>query len=389
MSSAAAAGVADADARPVAMQDLEAHHRPLRAELDAAALRVLHSGRYVLGADGSEVRAFEEEAAAALGVAHAVGVSSGTDALLALLMAAGVGPGDDVVTTPFSFIAPAGVIARLGARPVFADIEPFTWTLDPAAAVACLGPATKAVLPVHLFGRVARTPSLEAACVARGVPLFEDAAQAIAATDGGGRAAGTIGQAAALSFFPSKNLGGFGDGGMVLTNDAALARRVRLLRVHGASAKFHHPTLGGNFRLDELQAGLLRVKLPHLPRWTAARRRVAGWYRQALADVPVVLPPDDAGCVWNQFVLGVPGDRRDGLAAHLAARGIATAVYYPEPLHLQPCFAHLGHRRGDFPVAERACREALAIPLHPDLTEPDVARVAATIHGYFSPSRVT
>ncbi len=379
----------------VPAQDLLLHHAPIAGDLQAAALRVLASGRYILPASPSpsapssssplsEVRAFEDEAAHALGVAHAVGVSSGTDALLAMLMAARVGAGDEVITTPFSFIASAAAIARLGARPVFVDIDPATLTLDPEKAAARIGPRTKAVLIVHLFGRAARTEALASACVARHIPLFEDAAQAIGAVDPAGRRAGTIGSAAALSFFPTKNLGGFGDGGMVITDDPALAAAVRLLRTHGATAKFHHTTIGGNFRLDELQAALLRVKLPHLSAWTQARRRVAASYLEALRDLPLGLPPADAGCVWNQFVVRTPDGCRDDLAAHLADQGISTAVYYPIPLHLQPCFAALGHRPGDFPVAEQAASEVLALPLYPELTDDQIGAVVDAVRGFFA-----
>ncbi len=367
----------------VPMQDLVAHHAPFLADLEVAAARVLVSGRYVLGAGAPEVQAFEHEAAAALGVGHAVGVSSGTDALLAMLISAGVGPGDEVVTTPFSFIASAAAIARLGARAVFADIEPGTLTLDPDDAAARIGPRTKAVLTVHLFGRVARSKSLEAICEARGIALLEDGAQAIGAVDDVGRRVGSIGRGAALSFFPSKNLGGFGDGGMVLTNDLAFAERVRLLRVHGATGRFHHTVVGGNFRLDELHAALLRVKLPHLPVWTASRRRIAGLYRRALSGTPLGLPPHDEGCVWNQFVVRVPAGQRDDLAVYLRTNGIASAVYYPEPLHLQPCFVTLGHRRGAFPCAEQACQDALALPIYPELTDGQVGHVARAIESYF------
>ncbi len=364
-------------------QDLEAHHKMIRKDLEAAAIRVIASGRYILG---PEVAAFEEEAAAALGVAHAIGVSSGTDALLVLLMALDVGPGDEVVTTPFSFFATAGAIARLGARPVFADIEPDTMNLDPAAAAARIGPRTKVVMTVHLFGRVARTAGLVEACAAAGVPLIEDAAQAIGARGGGsatGARVGTLGTGAALSFFPSKNLGGFGDAGMVMVNDPALDRKVRVLRAHGAAAKYHHLMVGGNFRIDEMQAALLRVKLPHLSRWSALRRMAANRYRKALADLPVGVPPDDPGCVWNQFVIRVDGGRRDPLAAALAADGIATAVYYPEPLSLQPCFAGLGHKPGDFPQAERACAEALALPIYPELAAESIDAACGSIARFF------
>jgi dTDP-4-amino-4,6-dideoxygalactose transaminase len=367
----------------VALLDLPTHHAFLYEQLLAAAARVLSSGRYILGGAGSEVAAFEEEMAAACGVVAAVGVSSGTDALTAMLMAAGVGPGDEVITSPFSFIAAAAAVARVGARPIFADVDRETLTLDPAAVLARVGGRTKAVVPVHLFGRLAKVEPLLSVCAARGIAVLEDAAQALGATDAGGRAVGSFGRGAALSFFPSKNLGGFGDGGMVLTNDPAFAQAVRTVRVHGAVGRFHHQTWGGNFRLDELQAALLRVKLPHLTRWTAARRNAAGRYRQALAGTPLGLPPDDPGCVWNQFVVRVPGGERDRLAAHLASLGIGTAIYYPEPLHLQPCFAFLGHRPGDFPIAEDACRHALALPLHPDLTETQIAAVAEGISHHF------
>jgi len=375
----ATARVGSAAAGLVDMQDLEALHRPLRGQLEAAAQRVLASGRYILGGPGSEVEAFEREAKEALGAAHAIGLSSGTDALLALLMACGVGPGDEVVTTPFSFIATADGIARLGARPVFVDIEPETWTLDPLAAIESFGPRTKAVLPVHLFGRLSRLDPLQPVCARDGIALLEDAAQSIGAGPGGG-----VGRGTALSFFPTKNLGGFGDGGMVLTNDDAVAARVRTLRTHGAAGRFHHTVLGGNFRLDELQGALLRVKLPHLGRWTTARRTTADWYRQGLAGLPIGLPPADATCVWNQFVVTVGGGQRDALAAFLRLQGIATAVYYPEPLPAQPCFRDLGYTAGALPVTERACREILALPMHADLNGAQVERVVAAIKSFFT-----
>jgi dTDP-4-amino-4,6-dideoxygalactose transaminase len=369
----------------VPLQDLTAHHQPLLAELEAAARRVIASGRYIQGA---EVEALEAELAAASGVTHAIGLSSGTDALLAVLMALGVGPGDEVVTTPFTFFATAGAVARLGARPVFADIRPDTLNIDPARAAAALGPRTRAVITVDLFGRVADTEGLAAACAARGLPLIEDAAQSIGARLGtAGPRVGERALAATLSFFPAKNLGALGDAGMLLTSDAELARRVRVLRVHGAEQRYHHTEVGGNFRLDELQAALLRVKLPHLPRWTEARRAAADRYRAQLAGCPgIQLPPPDEGCVWNQFVIQVPGGARDRLAAHLRDRHIATAIYYPLPLHLQACFRDLGHRPGDFPQAERACQEVLALPVYPEIGAPSVDRVSAAVRGFFAGS---
>jgi dTDP-4-amino-4,6-dideoxygalactose transaminase len=371
----------------IAAVDLEAQHAPLRAELEEAARRVLASSRFILG---PEVAAFEREAAAALGVGRGVGVSSGSDGLALALLACGVRAGDEVVTTPFSFFATAEAIVRLGARPVFADVDAETLNLDPDAALTRVGPRTRAVLAVHLYGRVARTQPIEAACRAStALALIEDAAQAIGAWrwEAGGppRGVGTIGRAAVVSFFPTKNLGGLGDGGLVITGDDALAERVVLLRSHGARGKHDHVALGGNCRLDEMQAAFLRVKLPHLGRWTARRRALAALYRTALADggAPLGLPPDDPGCVWNQFVVRVLGGRRDALAAHLASRHIASTVHYPRPLHLQPALADLGHRPGDLPIAERAAKEVLALPLYPELSEDAVARVADAVLGFF------
>jgi dTDP-4-amino-4,6-dideoxygalactose transaminase len=376
----------------IPMSDLGAQHAPLREELGAALDRVLASNRFILGEEGA---AFEHEMTAALGVRHAVGVSSGTDALLVLLSAAGIGPGDDVVTTPYSFFATAEAIVRLGARPVFADVDPETLNIDPALAAARIGARTRAVVVVHLFGRMAQTAPLAAACAVAGIPLIEDAAQAIGAwrVDGDRRQpdgqvsvvrkVGTIGAGAALSFFPSKNLGGFGDGGMVVTDDEAIASQIRLLRNHGAAGKLRHVVVGGNFRLDELQAALLRVKLPLLDRWSAARRRIAAQYRERLAHLPLRLPPLDDGCVWNQFAVGIPGDRRAALIEHLDRLGITSAVYYPIPLHLQPALAGLGHRPGDFPIAEQAARETLALPIYPDLGDDRLARVADAVTDFF------
>ena len=371
------------DEGEIPFADPAADHAELLPELEAAAARVLRSGRFILG---DEVAAFESELAAFSGVAHAVGVSSGTDALLALLMAAGVGPGDEVITSPFSFFATAEVIARVGARPVFADIECDTLNLDPEDAVARINSRTKAVIVVHLFGRAARTGPLEDACSEAGVTLFSDAAQAIGAVDVRGRPVGELGRAAALSFFPTKNLGGFGDGGAVLTRDDGLAARIRQLRIHGAAAKNHHVAVGGSFRLDELQAALLRVKLPHLSAWTTARRRIAADYRQALAETPLSLPPADPGAVWNQYVVRVPDDRRASLVAHLRADGIATESYYPTPLPSQPCFQTFGHRPGDFPIAAQACREVLSLPIRPSLAVGERDRVVASVRRFYARS---
>jgi dTDP-4-amino-4,6-dideoxygalactose transaminase len=365
------------------MLDLVAQHGPLLDDLQRAAARVIASGKFLLG---EEVAAFEQAVASAAGVSHAVGVSSGTDALLALLMACGVGPGDEVVTTPYSFFATAAVIARLGARPQFADVDADTMNLDPAAAAARMGRRTKAVLVVHLFGRVARLTGLKEACRQAGIPLLEDAAQAIGAwrdEDGARRVAGTLDRGGAVSFFPSKNLGGFGDGGAVITDDAELADRIRLLRNQGASRRLVHTAVGGNFRLDELQAALLRVKLPHLAAWTAERIRIASFYQERLARLPIALPPADEGCVWNQFVVRVPADRRDAIVEALRKDDVATAIYYPVPLHLQPALAPFGYRRSEFPRAERAAQEALALPIFPGLGEERAERVARALEACF------
>jgi len=341
----------------------------VRADVERAIARVLDSAVFV---GGPEVEGFEGELAAAAGARRAVGVSSGTDALLATLMALGVGPGDEVVTTPLTFFATAGAAARLGARPVFADVDDESLCLDPAAAAAAVTARTRAVAPVHLYGRPAALPSVPCAVV-------EDAAQALGAGP-------PVGRAAAISFFPTKNLGALGDAGAVLTDDDDLADRVARLRVHGARPKYHHAIVGGNFRLDALQAAVLRAKLPHLGRWTAARRAHAARYRElfAAARVPAELrlPAPHPAHVWHQFVVRAP--RRDALRAHLAAAGVGTEVYYPVPLHLQPCFADLGGRPGQLPVAERAAAEVLALPVHPALGADAQAYVVDQVAAFYA-----
>jgi len=360
----------------IRLANLPAQHAPLQAELEVAALRVLRTDRYILG---PEVAALEQEIAAFARVPHAVGMSSGSDALVALLAACGIGPGDEVITTPFSFFATAEAIARVGATPTFADIDAPTLNLDLGAVRERIGTRTRAVLVVHLFGRMVDPSPLAGS----GIRVIEDAAQAIGASLPDGRSPGALGTGAALSFFPAKNLGGVGDGGMVLTDDADLAGRVRAFRVHGARAPHVHELIGGNFRLDELQAAVLRVKLRSLPAWTRRRREIADTYRRAWADTPLGLPPPDPGSVWNQFVLRVPEGRRDALAAHLAAQGIDTAVYYPTPLHLQRALAHLGGRSGQLPRAEAACGEVLAVPAHAELTAEEIGRVCDAVVGFF------
>lgn len=353
----------------------------LRPELDAAWDRVLRSGQFILG---PEVEALEREIAARLGPdMGAVGVASGSDALYLALVALGVGPGDEVVTTPFTFFATAGAVVRTGATPVFADVEPDTFNLDPDEALARVTPRTRVILPVHLFGLVADVERLRRGFAGA---VLEDAAQALGAAVAG-RPAGTLGEAAAVSFFPTKNLGAFGDGGLVVSRDAALLERVRRLRVHGARAKYFHEEVGVNSRLDALQAAVLRVKLGHLDAWTARRRALAARYREGLAArgltdlvVPQAEPPGRVHA-YHQFTVRAPD--RDGLRRYLAARGIGSTVYYPYPLHRLPAFAALGYGPGAFPVAERLAAEVLSLPLFPELEEEEVDRVLDAVAAYY------
>ena len=353
----------------VPLLDLQGQYRPLRDDLLAAIARVCDSQRFI---GGPEVEALERELAAYIGVRHAVGVSSGTDALLVALMALGVGPGDEVVTSTYSFFASAGSIVRLGATPKLVDIDPATYNVDPAAVTSAITSRTRAIIPVHLYGLCADMDPLLEAGRRAGVPLIEDAAQAIGATYKG-RQAGTMGAVACFSFFPSKNLGAFGDAGLVTTDDDAIARELRLLRNHGAEPKYFHRRVGGNFRLDALQAAVLRVKLPHLAGWSAMRRANAERYERLFQDrgltSRVVLPvrPPDREHIFNQYVVRVPD--RDRVRARLERAGVGTEIYYPVPFHLQECFASLGHRAGDFPAAEAAARETLALPIYGELTE--------------------
>jgi dTDP-4-amino-4,6-dideoxygalactose transaminase len=363
----------------VPLLDLEAQYRPIRDQVLAAIIRVCDSQRFI---QGPEVAALERELAESLGVADAIGVSSGTDALLVAMMALGVGPGDEVITSTYSFFATAGCIARLGATPRLVDIDPETYNLAPAAVRAALSSRTRAIIPVHLYGLCADMDPLLSIAGEAGVPIIEDACQAIGAMYRG-RQAGSMGTVGCFSFFPSKNLGAFGDGGLVTTGDPALAREIRRLRNHGSETKYYHQQIGGNFRLDALQAAVLRVKLPHLARWTAMRRDNAARYRRLfgefLPDAGVVLPtePDGRSHIYNQFVVRVP--RRDDVRAFLTRRGIGTEVYYPLPFHLQECFVALGHHRGDFPVAEAAAESTLALPIYGELSAAQQQMVVQTL----------
>ena len=366
----------------VPLLDLQAQYRPIRDEILAAMPRVADSQRFIMG---PEIDALEHELAAMLGVRHAIALSSGTDAVLLALMVLDIKPGDEVVTPTYSFFATAGAVSRLGARPVLVDIDPATFNIDPAQAIAAITPRTKAIVPVHLFGQSADLDPLVDAGRRFGIPIVEDAAQAIGATYRS-RTVGGIGAMGCFSFFPSKNLGAFGDAGLLTANDDALAARARLLRTHGMRPKYYHHVVGANFRMDALQAAVLRVKAPHLASWTAARRANAARYRElfraAGLDGIVTLPnePSDRLHIYNQFVISTPD--RDALKRHLDEHGIGNEIYYPVPFHLQPCFADLGYAAGTFPHAERAAAESLAIPIYGELTAAEQEQVVATIAAF-------
>jgi dTDP-4-amino-4,6-dideoxygalactose transaminase len=367
----------------VPLLDLGAQYRPIRDDVLSAMTRVCDSQRFILG---PEVEALERELATFVEVEHAVAVSSGTDALLAVLMAIGVGPGTEVITPTYSFFASAGSVSRLGATPVFVDIDPVTFNVDTAAIARALSPRTRAILPVHLFGLCANMDAILEIGRGASVPVIEDAAQAMGARYHG-RLAGGAGLAGCFSFFPSKNLGAFGDGGLITTNDLPLAEELRRLRNHGATAEYIHGQIGGNFRLDALQAAVLRVKLPHLAGWSDARRRNADRYRALFAEFDltgtVELPVEPAGLthIYNQFV--IRGPKRDALRRHLTARHIGTAVYYPVPFHRQACFATLGRASDSFPVADRAAESSLALPIYGELSADAQRYVVSAIADFY------
>src|SRR5215210_7761117 len=370
----------------VPLLDLKQQHAALRDELSAALNRVLDSQQFILGED---VRLLEAELARYTGAGHAVGCGSGSDALLLALLALDVGAGAEVVTTPFTFFATAGAVVRAGARPVFVDIEPRTYNIDPARVEGAMTERTRALLPVHLYGQCAEMDEMLSVAARRGVHVIEDAAQAIGAEDGKGRSAGSMGDVGCFSFYPTKNLGAAGEAGLLTTNDAGVAERLRRLRVHGGATEYHHDEVGFNSRLDTLQAAVLRVKLPHLDAWSDARRERAETYTRLLEEAGLaefVTPPHvrpGARHIFHQYVLRVHGGRRDALAEHLKANGVGTKVYYPVPLHLQPCFANLGYREGDFPESERAARETLALPMFPELTAGQQGYVVETLRRFF------
>ncbi len=386
----------------IPMLDLKAQYASIKNEVDAKVLEVLSSQHFILGA---EVKSLEEEIAAMSGVRFAVGVSSGSDALIISLMALGIGHGDAVITTPFTFFATAGAIARLGARTIFCDIDPVTYNIDPSCLEELLtklrkarrlGPV-KAILPVHLYGQVADMDPIMKLAGTFGLKVVEDAAQAVGSEYPGRkgvRKAGAIGTLGTLSFYPSKNLGGYGDGGMVLTDTARLAEKLRMLRVHGGIGKYYYKYLGGNFRLDALQAAILRVKYRHLEDWQKKRRERADDYDRKFAasgltdarlvETPVAVYKDNGARdfhTYHQYVVRTKG--RDKLQAHLKAKGIGTSVFYPLSLHEQECFADLGYKRGDFPVSEKAAKEVLALPIYPELTADEQDYIVAGIKEYF------
>ena len=362
----------------VPLLDLKAQYAAIRDEIRTAVDAVLESQMCILGAAVADCEAL---LAPYCGCAHAVGVSSGSDALLISLMAENIGPGDEVITTPYTFFATAGAIARTGAKPVFVDIDPQTYNIDPAGIEAKITKNTKAIVPVHLYGQCAEMDPIVDIANRHNIPVIEDAAQAIG-SEYQGRRAGSMGRYGCFSFFPSKNLGAAGDGGMVTTTDADVADRLRILRVHGSKPKYYHAIVGGNFRFDAIQAAIVAVKFRHLDQWTAGRQANAARYRrlfEAAGEGLVQLPYEAPGNrhIYNQFVIRVPG--RDQLLAHLKERKIGCEVYYPVPLHVQECFACLGHGQGDFPHSEAAARETLALPIYPELSDQQAERVVATI----------
>jgi dTDP-4-amino-4,6-dideoxygalactose transaminase len=375
----------------VPLLDLKAHHEPIQQEIMAALQQTFRSNAFILGPD---VGKLEERVAGYCQAKYGIGVTSGTDALLLALMALGVGPGDEVITSPYSFFATAGVVARLGAKPVLVDIDPVSYNIDPSKIESAVTSRTKAIIPVHLYGQCAdMTPIMELAR-RRNLSVIEDAAQAIGSEYRDGRRACSIGTVGCLSFFPSKNLGCLGDGGMVVTNDPVLAERMRILRVHGSHPKYYHKLIGGNFRLDTIQAAVLNVKLNYLDGWTKRRQENADRYRalfqqNGLVEKGVVRLPEavyrDSGArhhhIYNQFVLRV--ERRDALLAHLKQKEIGAEIYYPVPFHLQECFQYLGHKEGDFPESERAAQETIAIPIYPELTIAQQTEVAEAVASFY------
>jgi dTDP-4-amino-4,6-dideoxygalactose transaminase len=368
----------------VPLLDLVAQYRTIKDDVLPAMQRVIESQQFIMGPAVAELETAVARLSAA---AHGIACASGTDALLLPLKALNLRPGDEVITTPFTFFASAGAVHNAGGTPVFVDIDPATFNIDPAAVERAITPRTRAIMPVHLYGQMVAMERFLQIGRARRLPIIEDAAQAIGArrsVDGEWRMAGELGWVTGYSFFPSKNLGAWGDGGMIVTQDAALAERLRKLRLHGGAKQYHHDEVGTNSRLDTLQAAILLAKLPHLAGWSAKRREHAAYYSRALAGVAQVKVPvveRNNEHIFHQYTLRV--ERRDELQAHLKAKGIGSAVYYPVPLHLQPCFAHLGYKAGRLPVAEQAAHEVLSLPVYPELTTAQLDYVTDTIRGFY------
>jgi len=369
----------------VPLLDLKAQYHAIKADVDQAVARVFESQQFILG---PAVQQCEEKLAVYCGCPHAVGVSSGTDALLIALMVEGIGPGDEVITPPHSFFATAGCVARVGARPVFVDIDPVTYNLRPDLIEAAITPRTKAIIPVHLFGQMADMAPIMEIAARRNLVVIEDAAQAIG-SEYQGRRAGSIGHYGCFSFFPSKNLGCAGDGGLVTTPDAVRAEKLRVFRAHGSKPKYFHRVIGGNFRLDALQAAVVEAKLPYLDGWTAGRQanaarynelfRQSGLVERGLVKTPVEAP--QRRHIYNQYVIRV--ERRDELQKHLTQAGIGNEIYYPVPFHLQECFAYLGGKPGDFPASEAAANHTVAVPVYPEITPEQQAYVVETIAAFY------
>lgn len=374
----------------IPLLDLARQYQTIAPELEERLLRVARSQRYVLGPETEEL---EQALAEYLGVEHAIAVSSGTDALLVALMALGIGPGDHVIVPTYSFFATAGVVARLQATPVFVDVEPLTLTIDVAATERALSTQTKAIIPVHLYGQGAAMDELMELAAERGIPIVEDAAQAFGARHHDGRCLGTLGLVGCFSFYPTKNLGAFGDAGLVVTSDSTLAHRIRIMRNHGMEPRYYHSVVGGNFRIDEFQAAVLNVKRVYLDQWNMRRREHAAYYQQLMAEhnllhpegpiqpLAVRNPSVPSGHIYHQFV--ILADRRDQLRSYLQQQGIGTEVYYPVPFHRQECFRSLGYADENFPVANDASARSLALPMYAELRQDEIEHVVAAIAAFY------
>ena len=364
---------------PIPYLDLRAQLKPLRAELDAAIARTLDNCSFCLGPD---VAQFEKDFAKFCGAEHCAGFNSGTSALHVAMLLLGVGPGDEVITTPTTFVATSWAISYVGAKPVYVDIDDATFNLDPALIERAITPRTKAIMPVHLYGHPFDVDPILKICRKHKLPLVEDAAQAHGAKYKG-KIIGTFGEMSCFSFYPGKNLGACGEGGALVTNSATFDKRARALREHGSTVRYYHDEVGYNYRMEGIQGAVLGVKLKHLDTWTKNRRAIAHAYLEVLAGTPLQLPREAAWAesAWHLFVIRHP--RRDELKKHLDANGVGCALHYPLPLHLQKCYAHLGHKAGAFPVAEKAARECMSLPIYPELTDAQIQRVAAVIKGFF------